>query len=297
MIPQDLTERVLENIFAAAGGRVRRGAEVQSLSETPTGARAIVRMADGGTNTIEARYVVGADGMRSVVRQAAGIGFTGSTYEETFVLADVDMSWPLGRKEAMLFFSPAGLLVAVPLPGTDRFRLVATLNDAPAQPTLPDIQALVDARGPATGRGVVKQVIWGSRFRVHHRVADHYRRGPYLLVGDAAHVHSPAGGQGMNTGLVDACVLGRLLTDVVAAGTPDATLDRYEAQRRPAAVGVLTLASRLTAAATLTGTVPRFIRNVLLRVIGATPALSRLLKMNLSGLSRRAAAAPYGIAK
>jgi 2-polyprenyl-6-methoxyphenol hydroxylase-like FAD-dependent oxidoreductase len=185
----------------------------------------------------------------------------------------------------------------VPLPGTSRFRLVATLADPPEQPSKADIQALVDARGPSMDGGIVKNVIWSSRFRVHHRVADHYRNGPFLLVGDAAHVHSPAGGQGMNTGLVDACVLGGLLCDVFAGRATDQDLDRYEAQRRPAASSVLQLAHTLTKIATVKGAAPRFVRNLALRAVGAVPALSRKLKMNLSGLSRRAAAAPYGIAK
>src|SRR5262245_29067555 len=253
MIPQDQTERVLEELLREAGGMVRRGTEVLSLTKTPRGARATVRNSDGTTTDVDAEYVVGADGMRSVVRQAAGIGFSGTTYEDTFVLADVDMTWAHGRKEVMLFFSPKGLLVVVPLPGRNRFRLVATLADSPEQPSKADIQALVDSRGPAIDGGLVMNVIWASRFRVHHRVADRYRAGPFLLVGDAAHVHSPAGGQGMNTGLVDACVLGELLCDVFAGRASDLDLDRYEMRRRPAAVSVLKLAHTLTTIATVKG--------------------------------------------
>jgi 2-polyprenyl-6-methoxyphenol hydroxylase-like FAD-dependent oxidoreductase len=294
MIPQDQTERVLEGLLADAGGRVRRGCEVQSLTRTERGARAIVASASGATWTVDARYVVGADGMRSIVRQAAGIGFTGTTYEDSFVLADVDMSWGLGRSEVMLFFSPAGLLVVVPLPGTDRFRLVATMADPPERPTMGDIQALVDARGPTKNGGRITNVVWSSRFRVHHRVADHYRNGPFLLVGDAAHVHSPAGGQGMNTGLVDACVLGSLLCNVMTGRATDTALDGYETRRRPAAASVLKLAHTLTSIATVRGAAPRLMRNLALRIVGGVPVLSRKLKMNLSGLSRRAAAFPHG---
>ena len=124
------------------------------------------------------------------------------------MLADVEMDWPLGRDEVSLFFSPAGLVVVAPLPG-GTFRIVATLEGAPEHPDVADVQAIVDARGPAAVRAQVRSVVWGSRFRVHHRLAKAYRRGRLLLMGDAAHVHSPAGGQGMNTGLVDAVVLGR----------------------------------------------------------------------------------------
>jgi 2-polyprenyl-6-methoxyphenol hydroxylase-like FAD-dependent oxidoreductase len=115
-----------------------------------------------------------------------------------------------------------------------------------------------------------------------------------VLVGDAAHVHSPAGGQGMNTGLVDACVLASMLTEVISGGAADDYLDRYEHQRRPAAASVLKLAGRLTRMATLRSPVARYARNQLLGLIGVAPAISRQLKLNLSGLSRRTAAAPYG---
>jgi 2-polyprenyl-6-methoxyphenol hydroxylase-like FAD-dependent oxidoreductase len=242
----------------------------------------------GDRQQLRARWVVGADGMHSVVRGAAGIGFEGHGYDESFVLADVDLAWPLGRDEVALFFSPQGLLVAAPLPG-GRTRLVAALAEAPQQPSVADMQALVDARGPR-GRGTVQVVHWSSRFRLHHRVADHYRAGRLLLVGDAAHVHSPAGGQGMNTGLVDACVLGRLLADVVRGRRNEGELDAYERLRRPAAAQVLAMADRLTRMATLRGAVPRALRNAALRAVGLLPMARRRLQMDFSGLSRRAAA-------
>lgn len=288
MLPQDQTENILAEALAAAHGRVRWGCAVEALTETPAGASASV-VSSEGTETIQARYVVGADGMNSLVRQAAGIGFSGASYEESFVLADVDMTWAHGRDEVMLFFSPAGLVVVAPLP-RGRYRIVATLEQAPAQPEVADIQALLDARGPTRGAGKVLQVHWSSRFRLHHRVADKYRRGPFLLVGDAAHVHSPAGGQGMNTGLVDACVLGHLLVDVISGRGDDGHLDQYETLRRPAAKQVLQLAGRLTSMATMKSAPQRFLRNVALRSMNLVPMARRRLEMNLSGLRRRAAA-------
>jgi 2-polyprenyl-6-methoxyphenol hydroxylase-like FAD-dependent oxidoreductase len=288
MLPQDRTERILEVALAGARSAVRWDCTVGALHRNGAGVVAEIATPDG-RHPVRARYVVGADGMNSVVRQAAEIGFTGSRFEEAFVLADVDMEWAHGRDEVMLFFSPAGMVVVAPLPG-GRFRIVATLDEAPAQPGVADIQALLDARGPAQGPAWVHAVHWSSRFRLHHRVADHYRNGPFLLVGDAAHVHSPAGGQGMNTGLVDACVLGRLLADVITKGAPDAHLDRYEALRRPAAQQVLALSGRLTRMATLKDAPRRLLRNLVFRIIGLLPALRRRLEMNLSGLSRRSAA-------
>ena len=169
---------------------------------------------------IRARYVVGCDGMHSVVREEAGIGFTGDRYQQSFVLADVrDATGRSPGDEVHLFFSPAGLVVVAPLP-RDLYRIVATLDDAPERPALADVQALLDARGPVATPAVVGDVVWSSRFRVHHRLADVYRRGPVFLAGDAAHVHSPAGGQGMNTGIQDAMVLARLLADVLGGRGP-----------------------------------------------------------------------------
>jgi 2-polyprenyl-6-methoxyphenol hydroxylase-like FAD-dependent oxidoreductase len=288
MLPQDRTEAILADALEHARGAVRWGCTVESLQEDDAGVEATISSAQG-TQRIRARYVVGADGMHSVVRQTAGIGFAGHAYEQSFVLADVDMEWPLGRDEVMLFFSPEGPVVVAPLPG-NRFRVVASLDDAPAQPDAADIERVLQTRGPASGTTRVTRVHWSSRFRLHHRVADRYRSGRLFLIGDAAHVHSPAGGQGMNTGLVDAVVLGKLLPEVIAGRQPDAYLDHYERLRRPAAKQVLALAGRLTAAATLKGRLPRAVRNLAFRVIGRVPALRRRLELNLSGISRRGAA-------
>jgi 2-polyprenyl-6-methoxyphenol hydroxylase-like FAD-dependent oxidoreductase len=288
MLPQDKTESILSDALAKANGNVRWGCAVEALEETPSGVHASVVSA-AGTQTIRARYVVGADGMHSIVRETAGIGFPGASYEESFVLADVEMSWDHGRDEVMLFFSPAGLVVVAPLPNGSH-RIVATLDQAPVQPGVADLQALLDARGPTRGTAKILRVHWSSRFRLHHRVADKYRRGPFLLMGDAAHVHSPAGGQGMNTGLVDACVLGRFLSQVISGRSEDRDLDKYEALRRPAAEQVLHLAGRLTLMATMRGAPKRALRNVALRAMNLSPMARRRLEMNLSGLSRRAAA-------
>lgn len=288
MLPQDRTEVILGEALEQARGSVRWGCTVETLKETDDGVEATLSSA-AGTQQIRARYVVGADGMQSLVRQTAGIGFAGHAYEQSFVLADVDMHWDLGRDEVMLFFSPEGPVVVAPLPG-GRYRVVASLDDAPAQPGITDIQRVLETRGPATGNTRVTQVYWSSRFRLHHRVADHYRRGRLFLVGDAAHVHSPAGGQGMNTGLVDACVLGKLLPEVLSGRQPDSYLDHYEALRRPAAKQVMAMVGRLTTLATTKGRLQRFVRNLVFRLIGTLPPVRRKVELNLSGISRRATA-------
>jgi 2-polyprenyl-6-methoxyphenol hydroxylase-like FAD-dependent oxidoreductase len=287
MLPQDVTERILREALAEASQRVRWGSSVETLSQTAEGVEAVVQSRTG-RETLRARYVIGADGMNSLVRRTAAIGFSGSHYEDSFVLADVEMEWGLGRDEVMLFFSPTGLLVVAPLP-SGHFRLVATLDNAPEKPGVADMQALLDARGPAQRAGQISRVHWSSRFRLQHRVADHYRAGRFLLVGDAAHVHSPAGGQGMNTGLVDAVVLGKMLVEVISGRRDAKFLDEYERLRRPAAIQVLGLAGRLTNMATLKSAPGRLMRNAVLRTVTRLPMVRRRLQMELSGLSRRAA--------
>ena len=259
----------------------------QSIEQGRDGVRVWVN--DGaGQRAIDAKYVVGADGMHSLVREAAAIPFDGERYEHSFVLADVSMEWAHGRDEVMLFFSAVGPVVVAPLPNGN-FRIVAAMEDAPERPEAHDIQAILDMHGPTDGV-VITGVTWSSRFRIHHRLARKYRNGRLLIMGDAAHVHSPAGGQGMNCGLVDATVLGRLLAGVVSGRRPERALDQYEKLRRPAAAQVLKLADTLTDMAMKQGQLSRAVRNARLTVLDHAPPLKHKMIMNLSGLSRRAAA-------
>ncbi|MFJ7214716.1 FAD-dependent monooxygenase [Amycolatopsis sp. NPDC098790] len=282
MVPQDRTEAVLLARLREAGGDVHRPYEVTSVAGDDTG---VTVETTGGT--VRAKYVVGADGMHSTVREQAGIGFTGATYAESFVLADVRMSWPLAREEVSLHLSPEGVTVVAPLPdGDDHYRVVATVAEAPEHPGVADIQSIVDARGPEGARSRVTEVVWSSRFRVHHRVADHYRAGRVLIAGDAAHVHSPAGGQGMNTGIQDAVALGRLLVRV-AAGEPDALLDTYETTRRPVATEVVAFTDRMTRMATLRPRPARLLRNTVLKTVFSLPPMRAKLAYQLAELAAR----------
>ncbi len=283
MVPQTITEAVLRARLLELGGAVHRGVSASGAIRDPAGAKVSVKTSTG-EQVIHARYVVGADGMHSVIREAAGIAFQGEPNGESFVLADVRMEWPIAE-EVSLFFSPGGLAVVAPLPG-GWFRIVAPLDNAPETPGIEDIQRLLDKRGPTKARRIT-EIGWASRFRVQHRLAESYRDGPFLLMGDAAHVHSPAGGQGMNTGLVDAVVLAEALTSVVRDNGPDSVLDDYARIRRPAAQEVLALASRLTRIATLRSVPARLLRNVALRVLNHVPLFKRKLALGLSGVTRR----------
>ncbi|MEU6760345.1 FAD-dependent monooxygenase [Streptomyces sp. NPDC046685] len=272
MVPQNQTEAVLLARLRALGGDVHRPYEVTGVAQDADG----VTLTTATGQTLRAAHAVGADGMHSVVREAAGIGFTGSAYKESFVLADVVMDWAPGPGEVSLTLGATGLTVIAPLPG-GRYRMVASVAEAPADPGLAFVQALLDERAP--GQATVRELVWSSRFRIHHRVADRYSAGRLLLAGDAAHVHSPAGGQGMNTGIQDGYALGRAL----AAGD----LDSYEARRRPVALRVVALTDRMTRVATTRNPALRALRNTLLPVLTRVPALRTRLATELAELDYR----------
>ncbi|MEU6104560.1 FAD-dependent oxidoreductase [Streptomyces flaveolus] len=272
MLEQYRTEALLLARLRELGGDVHRPYEVESLAQDADG----VTLTMAGGQTLRADYAVGADGMHSSVREAAGIGFSGSAYEESFVLADVEMDWAPGRNEVSLTFGTAGLTVVAPLPG-GHYRVVATVTEAPAEPELDFMQRLLDERLPDQARA--HRVTWSSRFRIHHRVADSYREGRLLLAGDAAHVHSPAGGQGMNTGIQDGVALGR----AIAA----AQVEQYEGRRRPIAAEVVAFTDRMTKVATTRNPVLRAARNVVLPCMGRIPAVRDKLARRLAELDYR----------
>ncbi|MET8083595.1 FAD-dependent oxidoreductase [Micromonospora sp. NPDC005237] len=277
LVSQAVTEAVLVGQLADLGVRARRPCRLTDLSPTADGVLARVDGAD-----LRARYVVGADGLHSTVRQAAGIGFAGPSDEESFVLADVRVDSALPRDEAALFLARPGPLVWAPLPD-GVVRLVAAVPTAPPEPDRAYLQALLDERGPTRRPDRVTEVLWGSRFRVHHRIADTFRAGPVLLAGDAGHVHSPAGGQGMNLGICDAVALGTALAEVLAGG-PETLLDDYTARQRPMAEDVMSFAAGLTRLAT-TSPARRPARDALLRLLGAVPPVRQRIALRLSGLS------------
>lgn len=281
MLPQDETERILREALRRHGGEVLWGQEVAAATQNAEGFELEVRSAMHGDGRLRTRYLVGCDGANSMVRETAGIPFEGATYPQAFVLADVRMSWPLPKGEVQLFFSPDGLVVVAPLPG-GRHRVVATVDEAPAEPSLSDVQKLLDTRGPRNSAASIEEVLWSSRFRVHHRIAARFRDGAVLLCGDAAHVHSPAGGQGMNTGVQDAANLAWKLTLVLRGQAPDSLLDSYEHERRPVAQEVVSTTDRLTRLATMRSPVARRLRNVLLAGAGLFDRAPRRLAANLA---------------
>jgi len=281
MIPQDETEAILTQRLRELGHVVRRPARLADFKKLEDGSiQARVQGADEAF-TVKANYLVGTDGQESAVRQCAGIPFAGETYG-SFILADVRMGWPLAREEGALFVSKTGMAVIVPM-SNDRYRIVAQLDNAPANPTLEDIQHLVDTR-VALADASIHELLWASRFRINHKLAGCFRDGHVVLAGDAAHVHSPAGGQGMNLGLRDAEALSRVLADALRS-QDDSSLEAYAQARREKAKQILAMTERLTYVATLRSPVSCWLRNRLIAVVDRLPGIKRGIARTLAGFS------------
>jgi 2-polyprenyl-6-methoxyphenol hydroxylase-like FAD-dependent oxidoreductase len=261
-LSQAETERILGEHVGRVGITVERGVELVGLRPGEDAVNAHLRRDDGREDWVSARYVVGCDGARSAVRDAAGVGFTGSSYPQTFVLADAEAEG-VTPGAAHAFLSGQGMLFYFPLgrPASWRLLVMRALGDAtpPDTPvTLAEVQALTDAYTRGTVR--LHDPVWMTNFRLHHRAATHYRAGRIFLAGDAAHIHSPAGAQGMNTGIQDAVNLGWKLAHALGGRADPAVLDTYEPERAPVGRMVLRFTDRAFTIATSTNPLVRFAR-------------------------------------
>ncbi|MGW5422392.1 FAD-dependent monooxygenase [Streptomyces sp. NPDC003943] len=250
LIPQSRTQELLHARLAELGGEIRFGTELTGFRQSAQGVEAELSGGGAARETVRAAYLVAADGGRSTVRRALGIGMTGETVDpRPMLVADVRLSpeavtdrgnwhiWPTAQ---------GGGVALCPLPGGDQFQLIAGFEEETAVvDTAPEaVRALLAARTPLAAEDVV-EVVWASDFRARAAMADRFRAGRVFLAGDAAHVHSPAGGQGLNTGIQDAYNLGWKLGQVLRHGAPATLLDSYEAERLPVAAGVLGISTRI----------------------------------------------------
>ena len=211
------------------------GVELVGFGADPDAVACVLRHRDGRAEQVRARYVVGCDGARSTVRRAAKIAFQGGAYPQTFALADLEVE-PLDRDAAHAFLAEEGIVLFFPLGRPASWRMLAMHPSLqgrrePAQPSLEELQALADAMTDGSVR--LRDPVWRTYFGLQHRHATRYRDGRLFLAGDAAHVHSPAGAQGMNTGIQDAWNLGWKLALVSRGIAEEALLDTYDAERRP----------------------------------------------------------------
>lgn len=230
IFPQDQHERLLVEQLQGLGIVVER--RVELLRFTDMGDRVSARLqAATGKEDCEASYLAGCDGARSIVRETIGTGFPGGTYRQVFYVADVEATGPAINGELHVDLDEADFLAVFPLAGKGRARLIGAVRGDRASHADELQFSDVSARAITNLRVQILKVNWFSTYHVHHRVSDHFRKGRVFLLGDAAHIHSPAGGQGMNTGIGDAINLAWKLAAVLAARAPDSLLDSYEAER------------------------------------------------------------------
>lgn len=251
-IPQPDTEAVLAERATELGIVVERGVSLTGLSQDDDGVEVTLRGPEG-EQTTRVGWVVGADGGHSATRHLAGSHLDGAFHGQHFAMADVDVDTELSPDTIRMFTHPDGMGILFPLAG-DRARIMFLVDDpgpdAP-DPTLAQIQALADAR--MGGRVTVRDPRWLTYFEVHHAQVPAYRLGRVLLAGDAAHIHSPAGAQGMNTGIQDAANLAWKLALVVRDGAGSALLDTYHDERHPVGAQVVKATTILTDVGTAQG--------------------------------------------
>ena len=280
IIPQSETEEIMERTLAARGNFVERRRELVGFEQGPNLVRAVVRAESGSEETVAAQFLVSCEGAHSVVRKQAGFSFAGTTLPMRFILADVTIDWDRPANEVQVWFHRDGVIGALPF-GEQKWRLIIEcapeVSAEPQNVTLFLVRQLMVQRVAAAVS--IRDPVWLSDFRINARIVDRFRDRRVFVAGDAAHIHSPLGGQGIATGIQDASNLAWKLAAVLRDGAPNLLLDTYEEERKPIARAVLrgtTAASRVVFAM---NPVLRFIREqIVFPILGTDFAQQRLFK-------------------
>jgi 2-polyprenyl-6-methoxyphenol hydroxylase-like FAD-dependent oxidoreductase len=281
MIPQDVTEKLLLEQLRGKGGDVEYETKFLSLSQTDSGVEAVVERA-GTQTTIAAKYLAGCDGAHSAVRQALGLAFEGAEYKETYILADAITNDVLPVDEMHLCPSQLGPLAIFPMSATRR-RIIAIAESAEGDaPSLELINDILTKRAPNGLRA--ESLVWAAYFRIHHRCVAQMGAGRAFVSGDAAHIHSPYGGQGMNTGLQDAWNLAWKLDLAVRGLATDGLLPSYTQERHPIVLGVIEITNFLTNALGPRHPVGAEVRDVAISVVTHIPKFKEVFTERMSGL-------------
>lgn len=299
LLPQSETERVLSDALTAHGVKVDYGLVFTGLRDEGHGVTVTVRHPDGTGEVIDASYVIGADGARSQVRSAAEIAFDGRSLPQSYLLGDVRIDADIAQDSLSVFTGGAGFMAVFPL-GDNRYRLMIKADDADADtPSLPTVQALFDHLSPVPG--VIRELLWGSRFRIQSRHVPTLRAGRVFLGGDAAHVHSPAGGQGMNSGIQDMVNLCWKVALVLRGQARPALLDTYDSDRMPVIRSLIAMTEKMTTFTNTTNsTAHRLFRRLAPIALGRNTiqikAATRLSQASISYRHAPSARAGVGIA-
>jgi 2-polyprenyl-6-methoxyphenol hydroxylase-like FAD-dependent oxidoreductase len=301
-LDQSVTERLLTEHLATLGVTIERGVELTMFSQGSASLQATLRRADGHTETMRPSYMIAADGAHSAIRHRLGLSFEGKTFEQTFLLADLhaETEWP--DDEFHIFASGEGLVALFPM-GHGRHRLIADhaiepaavaspptpavlgeppLDRVPA-PSLEQCKALIARR--VRERVDVSDLAWSSYFHLNSRMVERLRVGRIFLAGDAAHVHSPAGAQGMNTGIQEAFNLGWKLASVLKGAAPDRLLDTYHLERHPIERDVLRQTGFITQMAEADHGPLKLLRERAMPVLAALGPLRDAARLTISELS------------
>jgi len=286
IVPQSDTERVLSGKLNRHGILIEHETMLLHFQQDEQSVSAVIAGADGREQTIHTRWLVGCDGAHSTVRHGLELPFEGQQYSEGFLLADVQVEWDKPSDELFLFLHEGWLTAFFALPG-GRCRIIADLppDDAPPnrKPTLEECQRLVDARLPLPAK--LSDPTWTAYYRIHRRIVPRLQEGRIFLVGDAAHIHSPAAAQGMNTGIQDAFNLGWKLALVVQGFASETLLRSYHTERYPVEQAVLHGTDLLLRMVSLRKSAGRSLRNHLLPLVSAARPVQERVRERISELS------------
>lgn len=299
-LPQSDTERILMERLTELKHSVERSTDLISLKQDDSGVESTVSNANGETETIRSRWLVGADGAHSAVRKLLKMDFIGSKYPDLVKLSDVKIEGPFNSDEIYVFNSDKGLIAFFPY-GGERYRIAAVMpsdsehtNEVEAnkqtEPTLEEMQEIVNERSMHSLK--LSDQLWATGLYLHHRHVTHYREGNCFVAGDAAHIHSPAGGQGMNTGMQDAYNLAWKMGLVARGVSSESLLDSYGAERLGIALGVIKMTDFMMKVNTLKNPIAKHLRNTLAPILTAQEVIQRRAKHQIAELSLNYSASP-----
>lgn len=279
-LEQSETEKILAEHLSSFGIKIEREVELFDLKQKEDRVTAFIRnLRTNQETSVEAKWVVGCDGAHSLVRNRLDFPFEGKAFPTVFSLADVKIDWEYPHDEFSVFFDPKGILAAIPMPEANRYRLVFQLEKPlETEPTLEQVQEKVtQSAGPGA---IVSHPLWMANFHINSRLVRSYREGRVFLAGDAAHIHSPVGGQGMNSGLQDVFNLAWKL-----ASNNEELLNTYPLERRSWGRALIRATHFFTRVGTLRNPLAASIRNLWMRI--AAPKLERVITRAIAQIAIR----------
>jgi 2-polyprenyl-6-methoxyphenol hydroxylase-like FAD-dependent oxidoreductase len=282
-LPQDKTERILFNGLYSHELDVEWQTELTALTQNPAGVCATFTGEQGEVETVSAPWLIACDGAGSTVRHLLQVEFVGSEYQQNWWLADLLMDWDMPANDMVIYLHQEGPLACFPM-GDQRYRLVMTAPKGnEAEPHLDDIIAGFKRR--SSDVAALHDPVWITKFRLHHRQIQHYRKEHVFFAGDAAHIHSPMGGQGLNTGIQDAYNLAWKLALVQKKLAQESLLDSYHAERYPVGLDVLKKTDKMTKMILMTNPVMVTLRNLLISTLMSFRSVKNKLATDMAELA------------